>query len=67
MIRIALVCLILAGCSGCASMPGAGAAVLKNLEGCERHYSGVVTAGLGAGFSGSVEIRCAPAVPPNPG
>lgn len=44
--------------TGCAS--GAGKAVLDNLQGCERHYNGVVAVGvLQAGsFSGSVKIDC---------
>lgn len=38
-------------------------AVLDNLQGCERHYNGVVSGGIvGAGFSGSVKIDCAPGV-----
>lgn len=37
--------------------------VLNNLQDCERHYNGVVTAGLGAGFSGSVQIHCPAPVP----
>lgn len=37
--------------------------VLTNLQGCERNYSGVVSAGLGAGFSGSVQIHCPAPVP----
>lgn len=45
--------------SGCASADTQ--AVLKNLQGCERHYNGVVSGGLaGAGFSGSVKIDCPP-------
>lgn len=43
---------------GCAGAGGAGQQVLQNLQGCERHYEGVVSAGLGAGFSGTVKIDC---------
>lgn len=52
--------------TGCAAMSGSnvGAAVLKNLEGCERHYDGTISAGMGAAFSGSVKIDCAPVTPP---
>jgi len=45
--------------SGCAST---GERVLTNLQGCERHYNGVVSGGILAGsFSGSVKIDCTPA------
>lgn len=33
--------------------------VLKNLQGCERHYLGTVSGGItGSGFSGAVRIDC---------
>lgn len=52
----ALACLALSLC-GCST---AGAQqVLTNLQGCERHYNGVVAAGMtGGNFSGSVKIDC---------
>lgn len=37
--------------------------LLTDLQGCTRHYEGVVTAGVlntGTGFNGSVKIDCAP-------
>lgn len=52
-----LLALTLAGCA----TPDRQA-VLQNLQGCERHYNGVVSGGLaGPGFSGSVRIDCVPA------
>ncbi len=45
--------LALAGCSS-----GLGSQALTNLQGCERRYEGVISAGLGAGFSGTVTIHC---------
>lgn len=50
--------------AGCATADKA--AILENLQGCERHYNGVVSAGVlgGAGFSGSVKIDCPSASPP---
>lgn len=50
--------------SGCGSL--AGQQVLTNLQGCHRQYEGVVSAGLGAGFSGTVKIDCPPAAPAAP-
>lgn len=43
--------------SGCTT---GGQAILKNIEGCERHYNGVFAAGVlgGANFSGSAKIDC---------
>lgn len=45
--------------SGCTT---GGQAILKNLEGCERHYDGVFAASLmgGQNFSGSAKIDCVP-------
>lgn len=53
----ALACLGVASLSACST---AGAQqVLTNLQGCERHYNGVVAAGMtGGNFSGSVKIDC---------
>lgn len=46
--------------TGCAT-PGSGTQFLDNLAGCERHYNGVVSAGLiGSGFNGSIRVDCAP-------
>lgn len=55
---IAACALALAGCGT------TGQQVLTNLQGCERHYDGVVAAGFGAGFSGTVKIDCPAATPP---
>lgn len=52
--------ILLSGCNG--ALTGQ---VLTNLQGCARQYDGVVSAGLGAGFSGSVKIDC-PATPVKP-
>lgn len=50
------VCFALSGCTT------GGQAILKNLEGCERHYDGVFAASLmgGQNFSGSAKIDCVP-------
>ena len=48
--------------SGCASADVP--AVLSNLEMCSRHYTGTVNGGVGASFTGAVEIDCQPQVPP---
>lgn len=51
--------------AACASFPGsnsAGEAVLKDLQGCERHYQGAI----GAGVNGSFKIDCLPAAAPPP-
>lgn len=43
--------------------------VLDNLQGCERHYEGIISAGVltPSTLSGTVKIDCAPkAVPPQP-
>jgi hypothetical protein len=54
--------LALAGCATADTR-----AILDNLQGCERHYNGVVSAGLvGAGFSGSVKIDCNSGTVPPP-
>lgn len=59
--KIALAAAAALALSACGTIsPG----VLQNLEGCERQYDGVVSAGLGAGFSGTVRIRCAPVAKP---
>ena len=44
--------------SGCGTT--GGKAILDNLQGCERHYNGVVSAGVmqPGSFSGSVKIDC---------
>jgi hypothetical protein len=58
---LAAACLTVSGCAG------VGQQVLTNLEGCERHYNGVASAGMtGTGFSGSVKVDCVPpsAAPP---
>lgn len=71
MIKTASLVAVCALLSGCASLPslsgpnGSSAvaeALLKNLQGCERTYSG----GLGAGVTLSVQIHCDPvaSVPP---
>lgn len=49
--------------SACGTM---GGQVLTNLQGCHRQYDGVVSAGLGAGFSGTVKIDCPPGQPADP-
>jgi hypothetical protein len=54
-VSIAAASLALSGCAGLG-----GQQVLQNLQGCHRHYEGVVSAGLGAGFSGTVTIDCPP-------
>lgn len=45
-----------------------GQAILKNIEGCERHYNGVFAASLlgGQNFSGSAKIDCDPKFAPAP-
>ncbi|QCW21962.1 hypothetical protein JessAGP_032c [Caulobacter phage Jess A] len=46
--------------SGCSSI--SGDKLLTNLQGCERHYNGVISAGIGNnGFSGQIKVDCAPA------
>lgn len=60
---LAVSALCLVGLTGCGTV---GNQVLENLQGCERHYDGVVSAGLGAGFSGSVKIDCAATAKPEP-
>lgn len=67
MIRIAILAvagLALTGCAGStAAFTGTGdntASVLGNLQGCHRIYRGSISAGLGAGASGSFEIECEP-------
>lgn len=38
-----------------------GDKLLTNLQGCERHYDGVISAGIGnTGFSGQIKVDCAP-------
>lgn len=58
---VGLSAVLLLALSGCSTV---GSQVLSNLQGCERHYDGVVSAGLGAGFSGSVKIDCAATTKP---
>lgn len=58
----AVALLLAAGLGGCGSLGTLGPQVLDNLQGCERHYNGAVSAGLGAGFTGTVQIDC-PATP----
>ena len=54
-----MLCLLVL-CSAC-STPGTGTAFLQNLQGCERHYNGVVRAGIvGSGFDGSIRVDCKP-------
>lgn len=51
-------CVALAGCS-----TSTAGAVLSNLQGCERHYDGVISGAIvGGSFSGSVKIDCPPKV-----
>lgn len=51
---VILACLALAGCNTTTA-----SAVLSNLQGCERHYDGVISgAVVGGSFSGSVKIDC---------
>jgi hypothetical protein len=63
---VAVLALNLAGCNGIARViagePGGDntATVLGNLQGCERHYLGTVSLGVGGGFAGSVRIDCLP-------
>ncbi len=61
---IAFACLPLTACAGGSSVfTGTGdntASVLGNLQGCHRIYRGSISAGLGAGASGSFEIECEP-------
>ena len=71
MIKIALLLALSALLSGCATVPGLSGpngssavaeALLKNLQGCVRDYSGAV----GVGVTMSVQIHCEPVatVPP---
>jgi hypothetical protein len=57
-----LICALALSLSACATADRT--AVLKNLEGCERHYQGAVSAGpLSAGFTGTVRIDCGKTAP----
>jgi len=50
-----------ASLSACASASGAGAAVLNDLQGCDRHYEGAISPGnmmAPITFIGSVKIDC---------
>lgn len=52
----ALACL-LAGCNTTSQTK-----LLDNLQGCERHYDGAVSAGMTGGqFSGTIKVDCVPA------
>jgi len=56
----AVAALALGGCATNDKM-----AVLSNLQGCERHYNGAVSAGvMNAGFTGTVQIDCPAHKPP---
>lgn len=58
------VALALGGCAnnGLSEVGGGDntASVLGNLQGCYRRYTGSISAGLGAGASGSFTIICDP-------
>lgn len=57
---LTLVSLALSACSSIS-----GDKLLTNLQGCERHYDGVISAGIGnTGFSGSVKVDCPPVAKP---
>jgi hypothetical protein len=62
-LAITLAVLAVTGCSSTGQK-----ALLDDLHGCERHYNGVVAAGVigGANFSGSVKIDCPNAEPAKP-
>ena len=57
-------CFVLCGCASLGLPNGdvAGQAILKDLQGCDRHYEGAI----GAGVNGSFKIDCkaAPATAP---
>lgn len=56
-LALALCASAISGCAGIDTKP-----LLLNLQGCERHYDGVVSAGLGnTGFTGKIRVDCTPA------
>lgn len=60
MIRHAIILGVALALSGCAT-------VLTDLQGCERHYDGVLAGGVAGGsFSGKAKIDCLPASTPSP-
>jgi hypothetical protein len=55
----AVACLSLSACASANT-----GKLLENLQGCERHYDGVVSAGIAnTGFSGSIKVDCLPSKP----
>lgn len=68
-LAVAAMAILLSSCAGFTPLgpqgPGDNTpSILGNLQGCYRQYQGSISAGLGAGASGSFNIICDPKVTP---
>lgn len=61
-ITLAALAAVAVALSGCGGLSAVGPQVLDNLQGCERNYNGAINAGIGGGFTGTLQIHC-PAAP----
>lgn len=57
---LAALAFALSACASLPKLPDGSSQILSNLEGCDRHYEGIVQ---GVSFSGKVEIDCKAARP----